>query len=369
MVATMAFPIRAQNPPGPLPADLTPLPDDPATVMAVVGQSPILWGDLQPKVDGRIAQVLEKIGREYPQEQLAVARMQLARGALQQAIQTKMMSESFLLEQVGTQAAEKRREASDMMHRKARQMFFENELKSLKERYKTEDLTELDAKMRAEGSSLRARQREFTDMMLGHLYMRSKLDKDPQVTIAEINTSYAKNLDTYRHGAQARWEQLTVLFKNHPSREAAEAVIKDMGREAYYGGSMQGVAKQRSEEPFAKEGGVHDWTTQGSLASEPLDQAIFSLPPNKMSEIIADEQGMHIIRVLERKDAGVVPLADVQDEIREQLKKDKIAVSEREMLEQMRARVPVWSMYPDDIPGAKPLRSTNIARTPGQSRF
>ena len=151
------------------PADLAPLPDDPATIMAVVGQSPILWGDIQPKVDGRIQQVLKEQNLKLPPEQLAPARMNLARGALTQAIQTKMMSESFLLEQVGTQAASKRREVSEMMTSRARQMFFENELEGLKEKYETEDLTELDAKLRETGTSLRARQREFTDMMLGHM--------------------------------------------------------------------------------------------------------------------------------------------------------------------------------------------------------
>jgi len=348
--------------------DTPPLPEDPATIIAVVGQSEILWGDIQPKVDGRIAQALKKIGQQYPKEQLAMARKQLARGALQQAIQTKMMRESFLLDQVATQAADKRREVNAMMQQKARQMFFETELERLKENYKTEDLTELDRKMRDEGTSLRSRQREFTDMMLGQLYLRSKIEKDPRVTIAEINARYAKNLDRYRHGAKARWEQLSVLFDNHPSRDAAETAIKDMGREAYFGGSMQGVAKQRSEDPYAGDGGLHDWTSEGSLASAPLDQAVFSLPLNKMSEIIEDDQGFHIIRVLERQPAGVTPLADVQEEIRDQLKQEKITAAERKMLEQMRKRVPVWSLYHEDLPDAKPLQRSRTAATVNEPR-
>ncbi len=350
-------------------SDDTPaLPDDPAAVIAVVGQSEILWGDLEPKVDGQIKQALERVGREYPEAELAFARKQLARGALRQAIQIKMMREAFLLDQVAAESADKRREVSDMMQRRARQMFFEIELKRLKKRFDTEDLTELDRKMRAEGVSLRARQREFTDMMLGQLYLQSKTEKDPRITIAEINTRYAQQIERFRHGPKARWEQLSVLFENHPTREDAEAAIKDMGREAYYGGSMQGVAKQRSEEPYASDGGLHDWTSQGSLASDALDKAIFSLPLNKMSEIIEDQQGLHIVRVLERKPAGVTPLANVQEEIREQLKQEKMAAAQEEMLQQMRRRVPVWSLYPDDIPHAEPLRPARVAGGGNESR-
>ncbi|QEG01887.1 peptidylprolyl isomerase [Stieleria maiorica] len=347
-----------------LPVDLAPLPDDPATVMAVVGQSPILWGDIQPKVDGRINQVLEEKNLQLPPEQLAPARMNLARGALTQAIQTKMMSESFLLEQVGTQAAEKRREVSEMMTSRARQMFFENELQGLKEKYGTEDLTELDAKLRETGTSLRARQREFTDMMLGHMYMRSKIEKDPPVTIAEINAAYQHDLDSYRHKAKARWEQLSVLFANHPSREAARALIGEMGREVWYNEGWKETARQKSEEPFAADGGQHDWTSEGSLASKPIEQQLFSIPLDKMSEIIEDDQGLHIIRVLERKEAGVTPLAEVQDDIREKIKQEKIAASQAKMMREMQKQVPVWSMYPEDMPGAKPLRPTSIATGP-----
>ena len=72
----------------------------------------------------------------------------------------------------------------------------------------------------------------------------------------------------------------------------------------------------KSQEPFAKEGGVHDWTAQGALASDELDKQIFSIPLNAMSEIIEDERGFHIIRVLERQQAGLTPLSEVQDEIR-----------------------------------------------------
>lgn len=338
-----------------------PLPDDPAAIMAVVGQSPILWGDIQPKVDSRIEQVLQQQQVQFTNEQLEPARKNLARGALTQAIQTKMMSEAFLLDQVGTQAAEKRREVSEMMHSRARQVFFDNELKGLKEKYDTEDLTELDAKLRESGSSLRARQRDFADMMLGHMYMKGKVDRDPNVTLAEINAAYVKNLDSYRHNAKARWEQLSVMFGNHPSRQQARDALIKMATEVHYNEGWKEMAKAKSEEPFASDGGQHGWTAQGSLASQPIDQQLFSIPLNKMSEIIEDEQGLHIIRVLERKPAGVVPLAELQEEIREKLKQEKIAESQSKMVKDMQKKVPVWSIYPDDMPGAKPLRPRQVA--------
>ncbi|QDT10390.1 peptidylprolyl isomerase [Stieleria marina] len=345
------------------------LPTDPAAVIAVVGTSQILLGDVKGKVDARIKEVLAKAGQEVPQEILLTARVNLTRGMLQQAIQSKQMRESFLLEQVGTQGADKRREAAEMMSSRARQMFYETEVKQLKEKFECTTLVELDKKLRTQGSSLKARERDFMDAMLGHMYMRSSVEKDPHVTLSEINTHYITHRDDYFQQSRATWEQFTVLFANHESREAALAKLNQMGAEAYYGGNLQAIAKQKSEEPFAAEGGLHGWTKQGSLASKELDKQIFSLPLNKMSEIIEDETGFHIVRVLDREDAGIKPRAQVQESIKEKLKQAKVAKSQKAMIEAMRDKVPVWSIFPEDIPGAMPLNMPAIPTLPNAKNY
>lgn len=340
------------------------LPDDPATVIAVVGQSPILLGDVIRKVDARIEDVVSKTKQQIPPEQLHFARLNLVRGMLSEAIQNKMMRESFLLDQVGTAQADKRAEAQEMLATRARQMFFESEVPELKKQYKTEDLTALDKELRKKGTTLASRQREFTDAMLGHLYIRSKVDKDPRVSIAEITEYYAENSSEFEHPTRARWEQLSVLFSKFPSRDEAYQAIWEMGRETYYGGNLQAVAREKSQEPLAKSGGVHEWTEQGALASDQLDQQIFTIELDAMSDIIEDSQGFHIIRVLDREEAGFVALSEVQDEIRAKLRKKKIVDSQNLVMENMRDRVPVWTMFPKDIPGANPLPRVATRPTP-----
>ncbi len=331
------------------------LPEDPAAVIAVVGQTPILLGDLVDKADARINEVMSQTKQEIPEEQLHFARLNLVRGLLVEAIRNKMMRESFLLDQVGTAGADKHKEAEGMLSSRARQMFFESELPELKKQYGTEDLTELDKKLREKGTSLAARQRDFTDAMLGHLYIRSKVEQDPNVSIAEIANYYAENSGEFSHPTRARWEQLSVLFSNFPSRDEAYQAIWEMGREAYYGGNLQAVAREKSQEPLANSGGLHEWTEQGALASEVLDREIFSIELDSMSNIIEDEQGFHIIRVLAREEAGLIPLSEVQDEVRATIRNEKIARTRNEVMDKMQARVPVWTMFPDDIPGANPL--------------
>ena len=331
------------------------LPTDPAATVAIVGQSSILMGEISPKVEARINDVLAKAGQEVPEEQVKFARVRMTRGLLAQKIQSRMMRESFLLDQVGTQSADKRLEADATMQARARQMFFEDEVAKLLEQSETEDLAGLDEKLREKGSSVAARQREFIDSMLGHLYIRGKVNRDPSVSLAEIHGYYHANKQEFNRDARARWEQLTVLFSKFPNKQAAHDAIWEMGREAFFGGNMQAVAKAKSQEPFADEGGLHAWTKKGSLASKILDEQIFSLPTGAMSQIIEDTEAYHIVRVLEREEAGVTPLADVQDDIRQVLRDQKIQEAQKEALAEVERRVPVWSLFPEDIPGSKPL--------------
>ena len=121
------------------------------------------------------------------------------------------MRESFLLDQVGTQNAAKRDEADEKLSGRARGMFYEAELPELKKQYGTENLRELDEILRKKGSSLLVRQRNFVDQMLGHLYLRGSVEREPKVSLAEIVLEYETEKENHFRPERARWEQLTVL--------------------------------------------------------------------------------------------------------------------------------------------------------------
>jgi len=330
----------------------TPIPEDPATVVAVVGQSFILAGDLLPRIDARVREISAKSPQPPGETEIRYIRSVIFRSLLNQTIQLKILRESFLLSQVGTQAADKRLGAEKQLQAKALQMFHESELPRQFKKFGVHTVSEVDQKLREQGSSYESTKMDFIDQMLAHLYRSDVIPKDPEVTMIEVRNYYEDNLDQYQVKAQARWEQLTATFQRCGGREAALQAINEMGREAYFGGSMQAVARTKSQEPFAARGGVHDWTTRGSLASTKLEDEIYSLPLGVMSEVIEDEVGMHIVRVLERKPAGIKPISEMQDEIREKLKEQKIEAAIKKVTDEMTRRVPVWTIFPDDIEGS-----------------
>lgn len=331
------------------------LPENSATLLAIVGDNPILLGELMPKVDERLAQIAKGDISRIPPDQLKIVRLKLLRTLLSQTIQTKMLGHAFLMTQVGSASAEQRREAESRIAAQARKAFYEEEVPRMIKKLEVKSIQELDVKLREQGSSLKTLEHEYKDRMLGSVYIQKQLPRDPEVTLNELRHYYQTHRDEFDRPARARWEQLTVLFENFPSKEDAYRAIWEMGQEVFFGGNMQSVAKARSQEPFAKSGGVHDWTRRGSLASKTLEDHIFSLPLDHLSDIIEDRDGFHIVRVLEREEAGLKPLAKVQDDIRKKIRQQKLAEAEQKVLKDLQRDVPVWSLFPQDVEGALPL--------------
>jgi parvulin-like peptidyl-prolyl isomerase len=185
---------------------------------------------------------------------------------------------------------------------------------------------EFDANLRALGSSLRQYRQNWIDDQFVRHFVGQKMQSDDEVSLAELREYYDQHLIEFQVTAKARWEQLTVRFDRVSDRQAARKLIAEMGNKVVYGAPLADIAAQYSQHSGPKDGGDQGWITQGSLAAKSLDQAIFEIPLNELSEIIETPYGFHIVRVLERNEAGQKPFRDAQVEIKRKLvqaKKEK----------------------------------------------
>jgi len=224
-----------------------------------------------------------------------------------------------------------------------------------------ETLQELDAILRRYGSSLSKQIRLYGEDRLGKDTVRRQVFTTDEVSHQEMLDYFAANAADFAVPAKARFEILTVKLTNFRTRNEAWNTLAQMGNEVYFGAPFATIARKHSQEPHAQEGGLYDWTTQGSLASKPIDQAIFTLEPNKLSQIIEDERGLHIVRVLERTAAGQVPFQEAQPKIKEAITLQKREAEYKKFVESLRTNTQVWTIYDDEIavarePGATSLR-------------
>jgi parvulin-like peptidyl-prolyl isomerase len=115
------------------------------------------------------------------------------------------------------------------------------------------------------------------------------------------------------------------------------------------GAAFAEVAKAKSDGFTASRGGDHDWTTKDALQCKAIDAALFSYQVGQMSPIIDGGPMFHIVRVLERKEAGRKGYTEVQADIREKLKEERFQTEVEKYLAQLRSESRIWTAFTGNV--------------------
>jgi peptidyl-prolyl cis-trans isomerase SurA len=138
----------------------------------------------------------------------------------------------------------------------------------------------------------------------------------------------------------------------------AEAKAKFIYSQLKTGAKFDDLAKKESDGPTAAQGGPLGTFKKGELAKDFEDKTM-SLKPGEFTEPIRTKQGFLILRVDAHRSAGVPPLKEVEDRIREAIYSQKLEPAARAYLARLReqAYIEVKSGYVDT--GATANQSSN----------
>lgn len=115
----------------------------------------------------------------------------------------------------------------------------------------------------------------------------------------------------------------------------AELKAKGLWEQLQKGAKFEDVAKKSSDGPTASEGGQLGVFKRGEL-SKALEDKTFSLKPGEYTEPIHTNQGFIILKVNAHRPAGVPPMKDVENQIKEAIYSDKLAPQARLYLTKLR---------------------------------
>jgi len=140
------------------------------------------------------------------------------------------------------------------------------------------------------------------------------LGRGEPVSEDEIKAAYEARASEYRVEEQRRASHILVKTKEEAEKLLAE-VKKNPARFAE-------LAKKHSQDPgSAEKGGELDWFTRGMMV-KPFEDAVFKLGQNETG-LVQSEFGFHVVRVTGVRPGKAKPLAEVRQELADQLARQK----------------------------------------------
>jgi len=160
----------------------------------------------------------------------------------------------------------------------------------------------------------------------------NKVESGIQLTQDDLDSYYRQHRDEYRVPEQVKVSHILIKTPSPgpdgkvDEKGVAEAQrrAEDLLKQIKGGANFEELAKKYSEDPgSAKTGGTLGWMGRGQTVPE-FDKAIFSSPKGLIPELVRSSAfGFHIIRIDDKQDAHMKPLAEVKAQIEPGLKHQK----------------------------------------------
>jgi len=153
---------------------------------------------------------------------------------------------------------------------------------------------------------------------------------------------------------QAAAQNQDKQLPEDPAKVAeAQAKANQILEQLKKGAKFEDLAKKSSDGPTASQGGSLGNFKRGELAKD-LEDKTFSLKAGENTDVIRTRQGFIILKVTGHRPAGVPPVKDISDRIREAIYSERLEPAARAYLTKLReqAYIDIKSGYSDT--GASP---------------
>ena len=191
-----------------------------------------------------------------------------------------------------------------------------------------------------EGNSLESVKKEIRGQMMRMRLLRREVKSKILVSDEEIGEYYNKNRQEYEGKETVRIKQILLLMPPNADK-TIKAKMKNEALQLHKrimdGESFDLLAVKYSQGPAAAQGGDVGFIERGTIIPE-VEAAAFRLPVGQVSDVIESSVGFHIIQVVDKKGAGLKPIAAVREEIKTKIEDEKLDKKFDEWIASVRAK-------------------------------
>ena len=144
-------------------------------------------------------------------------------------------------------------------------------------------------------------------------FLKKKVEEQANLSDADLQKFYDQNKEKFRTGAQIRASH--ILVKEEKKAQEILAQLKG-------GTPFDELAKKNSVDAAGAKGGDLGWFAKGSMIPD-FEKVAFSLKEGETSGIVKTKYGFHIIKLTGKREAGILPFAEVKDQIKAAMAPEK----------------------------------------------
>jgi peptidyl-prolyl cis-trans isomerase C len=277
-----------------LPAPVKPMPAELPEVLARVNGEAVTKAEF----DRLVKNMEMSAGQPIPAER----RDELLRKALDQLVTYTVLTQETKARNVAVADAE-----------------VEQNLQQMRQQFP--DAKTFEQALSARGMTLeRLRADARTDLAINKL-METEVAGEPEATDAQVREFYDKSPDKFKQDEAVRASHILIRVDpkaDAATRQKARTRAEGLAKDAKSGADFAKLAKENSADGSAAQGGDLNFMQRGQTVA-PFDQAIFSMQPGQISDVVETEFGYHVIKVTEKRAASTVPYEQVSARIRDYL--------------------------------------------------
>jgi peptidyl-prolyl cis-trans isomerase C len=189
--------------------------------------------------------------------------------------------------------------------------------------------------------------KELEELVRKDIVINSLVDKEVAAKIAvsdaDAKKFYDENIDKFKQGENIRASHIlcgidpkATAEEKKKAKEKAEALLKEIKA----GKDFAELAKTNSTCPSSAQGGDLGEFGKGQMVPS-FEAAAFALKPGEVSDVVETQFGYHIIKLTEKKEAGVTKFDEVKERIQEYLKGTKMQKAVADYIDNLKGKAKI----------------------------
>jgi peptidyl-prolyl cis-trans isomerase SurA len=210
-------------------------------------------------------------------------------------------------------------------------------LDQLRQQNKIDSMEDLEKAVSAQGSNWEDFKNNIRNGLLTQRVISSEVGSHINIGREEIEKYYNEHKKEFVRPEQVALREIEVSTEGKKDEELPE--LKKKAETALKrvkdGEDFGEIAKRFSDSSTAKQGGFLGVYKRGELSKE-LEEIVFKMKKNELTDVMDTKQGYLVLQVLERYEAGEQPLNKVENEIMDHLYSERMEPAMRKYLKTLR---------------------------------